>query len=259
MPNFFQLKSYITYWLDAVNEHSLHSPFFFDFYTRILKGKSVPAKGSEIESIRSKFLRENTLITLTDLGAGAINNKTASRTVAQIAQTSLSSRKFSQFYARIIQHFKFTQVVELGTSLGINTLYLASIPGTKVTTFEGDPHLVNRAEVLFDSMGMKVNIIGGNLDKTLSHHLQRSPRVDLAFVDANHRYEPTLHYAHELISRIHEQSILILDDIHYSPEMEKAWYEIRNHRLVYGSVDLYRCGLLFFNPSLNKQHVVLQF
>ena len=54
-------------------------------------------------------------------------------------------------------------------------------------------------------------------------------------------------------------SILVLDDIHYSPEMERAWNALARSRAVYTSIDLYRCGLVFFNPSLTKQNVVLQF
>ena len=216
-------------------------------------------KFTTIENIRSGFLKENTALTLTDYGAGSLSQPANVRTISQIAHSSLSQKQFSALYARIIRHFSFKHIIELGTSLGINTLYMASVPDTRVSTFEGDPHLVNRAEVLFESLGTKINIIAGNIDKTLSPFLQRSPKIDLAFMDANHRYVPTTLYAKELISRMHEQSVLILDDIHHSPEMQKAWNEIQQHRLVYGSMDLFRCGLLFFNPSLNKQHVVLQF
>lgn len=259
MPTLFQFKSFITYWLDAVNQHSLHSPFFFDFYSRILKGNSVVEKTEAIENIRAAFRKEKTTLTLQDFGAGSIHSKDASRTIAQIAASSLSQQKFSKLFVRIIQYFNCKHVVELGTSLGINTLYLASVPGVHVTTFEGDPHLVKHAEVLFESQAAKITVIPGNIDKTLSDYLQRSPKVDLAFVDANHRYEPTLLYANELIKRMHDGSILILDDIHHSPEMQRAWDEIRQHQLVYASIDLFRCGILIFNPSLNKQHVVLQF
>ena len=77
-------------------------------------------------------------------------------------------------------------------------------------------------------------------------------------MDANHRYEPTVNYFNSLLRVIHTKSIIIMDDIHYSEEMEKAWKEIKNHELVHASIDLFRCGILFFDPSLNKQHVVLQ-
>lgn len=259
MPTFFQCKSFIRHWLDAVNQHSLHSPFFFDFYTKILKGNSTPEQGEVIENIRAEFLKEKTILTLQDFGARSIHSKNSSRTIAQIAASSLSQQKFSRLFVRIIQHFNCKHVVELGTSLGINTLYLATAPGVNVTTFEGDPHLVKRAEVLFESQSAKIIVIPGNIDKTLSAYLQQSHKVDLAFIDANHRYAPTMLYANELIKRMHDQSLLILDDIHHSPEMQRAWDEIRQHKLVYASIDLFRCGILIFNPSLNKQHVVLQF
>jgi hypothetical protein len=61
------------------------------------------------------------------------------------------------------------------------------------------------------------------------------------------------------MEKIHPHSILIVDDIHYSKEMETAWHIIQRNDLVYATIDLYRCGLIFFNPSLTKQNVVLQF
>jgi predicted O-methyltransferase YrrM len=78
-------------------------------------------------------------------------------------------------------------------------------------------------------------------------------------MDANHRYEPTLKYFDLLLSKIQHSSVIVIDDIHDNPEMERAWKEIKNHDLVYSSVDLYRCGIVFFDPSLTKQHVVLRF
>jgi hypothetical protein len=60
------------------------------------------------------------------------------------------------------------------------------------------------------------------------------------------------------VKKVHPNSIIIIDDIHYSPEMAAAWKVIKNHRLVYASADLFRCGIVFFDPSLNKQHVILQ-
>jgi predicted O-methyltransferase YrrM len=100
--------------------------------------------------------------------------------------------------------------------------------------------------------------VQGNLQATLPEFLQTVRKVDFVFMDANHRYKPTITYFQWLVSRISESSIVVLDDIHYSAEMEKAWNELKTHKLVYGSADLYRCGILFFDPSLNKQHVILQ-
>jgi predicted O-methyltransferase YrrM len=115
------------------------------------------------------------------------------------------------------------------------------------------------ARLTFDfAEARNIRLIEGNLDRTLSEFLQTIRKIDFILMDANHRYQPTVSYFESLLTRISESSIVVLDDIHYSAEMEKAWNELKTHKLVYGSADLYRCGILFFDPSLNKQHVILQ-
>jgi predicted O-methyltransferase YrrM len=259
MPSAFQIKSFLTYWLDAVDDHSLHSPFFFDLYNKVISSKSPREEFSSIETLRKKLLTSDATINVTDLGAGSQTLSGTSRKISEIASTSLTTPKYAALYARLAKHFFCSNIVELGTSLGVNSLYLAS-SGAKVTTFEGAPEIVNYARSTFEFAGAKnISIQEGNIDKTLPAFLQLSGKIDLAFIDANHRYEPTLRYANLLMSKTHIRSVVILDDIHYSPEMEDAWHLLQKHSLVYGSADLYRCGILFFDPSLNKQHVVLQF
>jgi predicted O-methyltransferase YrrM len=164
-------------------------------------------------------------------------------------------------YGNIIRQFRYERILELGTSIGINTLYLSKASDkVQVTTFEGCPETVNVAQELFNTWNaMNIKIIVGNIDQMLPQYLSKSEVVDFALLDANHRYEPTLRYFECLIRNVHDDSIVVLDDIHYSPEMEQAWIAIQNHTRVHATADLYRCGLVFFNPSLNKQNVVLQF
>ena len=150
-------------------------------------------------------------------------------------------------------------IIELGTSFGINTLYLAENREATVTTFEGAPEIADIAALTFAFAGRKnINLVAGDIDKTLPAFLQGVRSLDFIFVDANHQYEPTVQYFEWFLKKIHEKSVLVVDDIHRSPDMERAWKLIKDHRLVYGSADLFRCGILFFDPSLNKQHVILQ-
>jgi hypothetical protein len=253
---FFQIKSFIRYWLNAVDEHSLHSPFFFDFYKNVAKPAFRDRSNKAIESLRKKLLRDPRLITISDLGAGGHPSK---RTISSIARTSLSSPRYSVLYARMIDHFDARNIVELGTSLGINTLYLAEKKNAFVTSFEGAREIAALAQLTFDFHGSKnITLVEGNIDRTLPSFIQSSRKIDFVFMDANHRYKPTVEYFERFLIRTTERTVMVLDDIHYSAEMEKAWNTVRNHRLVYASADLYRCGILFFDPSLNKQHVILQ-
>jgi predicted O-methyltransferase YrrM len=252
----FQIKSYFNYWLDAVDEHSLHSPFFFDFYTKVVK--SPPVKNEVAEALRHKLIADERTLTVKDLGAGV--DRTPVRKISSIARNSVSPPRLSALYHRIIHHFNYRSIIELGTSFGINTLYLTQYDSAKVYTFEGAPEVAEIARVTFEMAADKsIQLIEGDINITLPVFLQSSQKFDFVLLDANHRLEPTKRYFELLLPKIHVRSIIVIDDIHYSSEMEQAWNTLRAHKLVYASADLYRCGFLFFDPSLNKQHVILQF
>lgn len=253
---FFQAKAYVTYWLDAVDEHSLHSPFYFDFYTRVIKKNKTGTPIDRAEKLRAQLLKDERYLSDSDPGSGS----STKRQVRLVAENSLSPLALSSLYNDMIDYFKARKVIELGTSFGINTLYLASKKERSVTTFEGSSDVAEIAKLTFEfSAAKNIELIEGNLDSTLKRYIQSIRKFDMVLMDANHRYEPTLRYFNLLMPKLHENTVIILDDIHYSAEMERAWTELKHHKLVYGSADIFRCGILFFDPSLNKQHVILQF
>ena len=255
----FQLKSFIPYWLDALDAHSLHSPFFYQFYTNVIQSNEINTKFNSIEEIRNTLLKDVRSINVLDLGSGSQVLIKSSRLIKDVARMSLSPAPYARMYERLSSYFQCKNIFELGTSLGINTLYLASTKESKVTTFEGSTEIANIARQSFEKAEAKnIRIVEGNLDTTLMNEIQSTNLIDLAFMDANHRYEPTVKYFEFLIQKMNEQSIIIIDDIHYSRAMERAWKELKQHDRIHGSADLFRCGILFFDPSLNNQHVVLQ-
>jgi predicted O-methyltransferase YrrM len=259
MNRFHQIRSYLTYWLDQIDERSLHSPFFFDLYQDVIKKSSGLPEYAAIEVLRKKLSQSTDEIEVLDLGSGSMLPP-GKRRVGAIARTSLSQKKYSQLYAALIRRFGCRNIIELGTSLGINSLYLSCTAGSTVTTFEGAPAIASYAQSTLEFAGRtNVKIIEGDIAITLPRFLASSAKIDFAFIDANHRYEPTLQYFRTILPGTHTQSLILVDDIHYSPEMEHAWQDLKRYPTVYGSADLYKVGILFFDPSLNKQDVVLQF
>lgn len=257
MPTFSQLTAYAHYWLHAVDEHSLHSPFFYDFYTRVVKGKTEPLVTAE--NLRNQLLNSNLKIEVTDLGAGSVV-KGNTRLVRDIARHSVSPAKYSALYKRAIQFFACKNVVELGTSLGINTLYLAHAHAATVHTFEGAPAIAELArDTISFSQQKNIRLLEGNIDTTLPPFLASHHPIDFAFVDANHRYEAAVRYFELLLDASANHTVLVFDDIHLNLGMEQAWAEIKKHPLVHATADLYRCGFVFLDPSLTRQHWVLQF
>jgi predicted O-methyltransferase YrrM len=256
LPSAQQLKAFIRHWLHVVDEHSIHSPYFFDFYQQVIKGNN--SINPDVEKLRARLLQNHLEVTVDDFGAGSTRLKSARRRLSDIAKTSISEAVYSGLYLRIIQFIKAKRIVELGTGLGVNTLYLAQDADCEVITFEGSPALANVALTNFEYFNKKnIELIEGNINTTLSEFLQDPAKINFALMDANHRYAATMKYFAMLVMRLNEESILVVDDIHWSGEMEKAWNELKANELVYGSIDLFRCGILFFEPGLNRRHYVL--
>lgn len=258
MATAHQIRAYLQHWLNEVDEHSIHSPYFFDFYNNVLKApENQPSGYAEIEKTRSNLLANSTLLTLHDLGAPSTVFKGPQRKLSDIARVSGTPAPLAQFYHRIVRHLKAKRVLELGTSLGLTTLYLALPSETRVYTLEGSESLAQVALTNFEYFGKKnIKLLEGNIHHTLPDFLQDPAKLDFVLMDANHRYEPTMQYFDWMMRRFSEKTIVVLDDIHQSAEMEKAWRELKRHELVYASVDLFRCGILFFDPDLNRQHYV---
>jgi predicted O-methyltransferase YrrM len=83
-------------------------------------------------------------------------------------------------------------------------------------------------------------------------------KVDIAFLDGNHRYDPTIKYFNWIKEKSHDHTIIIIDDIHWSKEMNLAWQTIKQDESVSITIDLFELGLVFFKKDIHKQHFVLR-
>ena len=254
----FQIFSFLLYWLKRVDQHSLHSPFVFQFFTEVIR--SPYHKNSSIESIRKALRKSKADIKVKDFGAGSRVSNNNIKSIGSIAKHASTPSKFSRLLSKAIDHFGYTEILELGTSLGINTLYLSQTKEVNITTFEGDPIIAGLATSHFEKLGREnIEVIIGNIDQTLPDVLKRSKQIDLVYIDANHRYEPTLRYFESLLPLLHERSLVVIDDIHWSKEMNEAWGVIKDRTEVSLSIDLFEAGLLFFDPNIEKSDYILKF
>ena len=177
------------------------------------------------------------------------------RMVSDIAKRSLAKKKYAQMLARLVNWLGDGQlmVVELGTSLGVTTAYMAAMDKrNKVITYEGCPAVAEIAKENWKALEIK-NIdcrVGEITADMLDRDLER---VDVAFIDANHTYASTRAYFNVLAEKVHPKSVIVVDDIHYNKEMEKAWHEICEDERVTSTMDLYQMGLVFFDKDYWKR------
>ncbi|MDB5202493.1 MAG: class SAM-dependent methyltransferase [Ferruginibacter sp.] len=261
----FQLAvKYLKYYTRASNSkgHGVHSPFVFDFIKLIKNDRENYPAYKAIEPLRAKLLADENFILVEDFGAGSTVLKTNKRQVSRMAASSLKPKKFAQLLFRMVKYYQPASILELGTSFGITTAYLATAnPAAKVHTLEGAIDVARRANENFIALGLtNIRIWSGRFLTTLPQVLSVQDKFDFVFVDGNHRKIPTLEYFQLLLQHSHDQTIIVFDDIHWSEEMEEAWAAIIAHEAVTLSIDLFFIGIVFLRKEFKvKQQFSIRF
>ncbi|MBI3883936.1 MAG: class I SAM-dependent methyltransferase, partial [Sphingobacteriales bacterium] len=215
-----------------------------------------------IELERRNLQADDKIIEVEDFGAGSAIIKSDKRVIKNIATSSLKPRKYAQLLFRMANYYQSATILELGTSLGITTSYLASAnENVKVYTCEGSKNIAKIARQTFKELKLKnIELIEGDFNQTLQPLLSTLHTIDLAFVDGNHRKVPTLQYFEQLLQHSTSSTILVFDDIHWSEEMEVAWKTIQEHPAVTLTIDLFFIGIVCLNKDFKvKQHFIIAY
>ena len=256
-----QFIAYLNHWLNEVSSHSLQAPFIYNLYTKFILNDFNKSNFELIEKTRKKLVQSNLLVSPTSWGAPSTVHTNKSKVkVSTIAKEGLTKPKISRLLARLIEYNDSKNIIELGTSFGLNTLYLANKTDSSVTTFEGSADIADIALTNFEYFKKQnIKLVTGNIDSTLPDFTNSRISIDFAYLDANHRYQPTIKYFETILKRMHDNSILVVDDIYWSKEMTKAWNEIKEHPQVTHTLDLFSVGIVFLKPDLIKTHYRLMF
>ena len=257
------LKHYLTAW--NTGGEGVHSPYLFEWVRMVMSDKHAYRVWEDIESVRARMLVSDQVVDFVDYGSGVGRKGKGAKgekRVKDIAKGSLARAKYAQMLFRLVnwlghqlrEENRGLTIVELGTSLGVTTAYLAGVDTRdKVYTYEGCEAVAKIAMDNWKELRMSnIDCRVGPIDEV---QLQCSlERVDVAFVDANHTYEASLKYFDILAQKVHEKSVVVMDDIHHSEEMERAWREICADERVTSTIDLYQMGLVFFDKHYWKRN-----
>lgn len=247
----------IRYWFLKEGRFSLHGRYISSLYDGLLVYlKESKSKDLDLEDWRKKLLKDGELLEINDYGAGSKKlKKDQFRTTKDVTRYSTTGRKFNQVYQYFCLQTPGIHVLELGTCIGINTLYLSNVTKGKLFTFEGAASLIKKAK---EGPGAnKPQYIHGNIKESLPLILPQIPKVDFVLIDATHNYEGTTGYFQALLPYLYEDSIVAIADIHWSKEMEKAWESICQTESVSLSIDFFECGILIFKKGIAKSHFIL--
>lgn len=253
--------NYIKHVFTANTRHGVHSPFVYHLVDEVIYDFKDKADYSEIENLRTKLLKDDRLITVTDLGAGSLVNNQKQKKISTIAKNALKSKKLAQLLYRLVQEFHPKNIIELGTCLGITTSYLKkAAPKAKVITMEGCPETAAIAKETFHQLSLDdIELVIGNFDDQLPRVLNGQDSLDMIYIDGNHRKEATLNYFDWCLPKVHEKSVMIFDDIYWSEGMKAAWEQIKQHPQVTVTIDLFWVGLVFFKTDQAKEDFRIRF
>ena len=251
---------YLFYFFSSGTQHDVHSPFVYNFVTKVLRARKNKPAYHSIELIRTKMLRSNAPIEVLPLGAKT-TGKTSYIPLKKLVAKTSKSAKYGELLERICEYFEPQYALEIGSSLGISTLYQASgIHNGYLISLEGNPKSLEIAQHNIDSLGMQHVQFGlGLFDDTLPMVIEQVPQLDYVFFDGNHSLDATLRYFEWCLKKAHSNSVFIFDDIRWSEEMNRAWQKIKNHPSVMVSIDLFFMGIVFFRTEQAKEHFTLRF
>jgi len=252
---------YIKYLFRAKSKHSAQAPFLYELITQVIDKTTDDNSCKNIEALRKELCKKERTIKITDFGAGSTINNSKRRKVKDVAKNSAKNAKFGKLLYRIIQFYKPKNILELGTSLGISTSYLAKADANAhVFTFEGCPETAKIAQENFDKQNItNTSITLGDFNLTLTEKLKEIETVDLAFIDGNHQEKPTIAYFEECLKYANNNTIFIFDDIHWSDGMENAWNYIKANTRTTLTIDLFFVGIVFVKSELSKEDFTIRF
>jgi predicted O-methyltransferase YrrM len=251
---------FLIYFFNSGNEHSVHSPFIYDFVVNVLNARKNKPTYHGIELMRTKMLKSRSVIEVLPLGAGSAK-QVAKIPLRSVAKRTSKGAKYAELLERICHYYQPHYAVEIGSSVGISTLYQASgLDNGYLFSLEGNPDSIKVARHNAEKLEFtNIQFIEGRFEQTLPMLLNQLPHVDYVFFDGNHTLEATLQYFEFCLAKAHPGSIFIFDDIRWSDEMLRAWEKIKNHPRVTVTVDLYFMGIVFFRTEQEKEHFTLRF
>lgn len=205
----------------------------------------------KLSRFRESVINNNLILNIEDHGAGSRVFKTNQRAVKDILKHNCSTEKDTQLLYRLCTYFKVNRVLELGTSLGIATHAMAiARPQANITTVEGSKEVYEFASKSLNQQGIKNTYpIHSTFKEFFDKQHKTNSIYDLVYIDGHHNGDATLIYFESILNHVHNDTVVVFDDIYWSQDMTRAWRKICKHSKVTASIDCFDFGLVFFRKE----------
>lgn len=228
---------------------SKRDPFVYEFYEKVVKYKT-SGHPPVIREYYKSLLNDRSLLDPKTPGAGT-RKQYKELTVSRHARISSVNPKLGGLLAALVSYSKPDVIIELGTSFGISTMYMAAAnPGARLVTVEGNPGIAAIASNGFRSGGFhNIELRNCLFDDVINDLTQMITPDCMVFIDGNHRYDATVKY----YKHFSDARIIVFDDIRWSKEMMKAWRMITKLAGSSVIIDLFNTGIIL-NSGIRKKY-----
>ncbi len=255
---------YLNYRLHARHRkgRGIHPPYAYQLISKVIYGEDPDIEGIErIEEYRRDLLGMTGTVRVDDYGAGSRRRLDSERRISDLVKHTAVSRKRGRLLARLVNHLKPSTMIELGTGSGIASLYLAlANPEGRVLTCEGSPAIAGLARQGFGKLGVdNIQIHKGLFAELLPGLLKQSGQELFVFIDGDHREERLFSNFVRIQDSGHQNIVIVVDDIHWSRGMYRAWKRIISRPEIRLSIELFNTGIVFMEKNIQKDHFVVIF
>jgi predicted O-methyltransferase YrrM len=254
------LYKYAIFFRKAVTANDLHQPLVYQFAHWVLEDQRPFYAFFQIRALRRRLLQSREYLDLEDHGAGSKIKPAPRKRIGDLTRHQALSEKEGIWLFRMVQHFKPQAILELGTSLGLSTLYLKlGARDTPLLTVEGSPATAQQALRNLERLKAgNYHINTGTFARALEEIRTDGRRFDFFYLDGDHRGQATLDYLMQCRALAGARFVVVLADIYWSADMERAWKTICQQEDIPLSIDLFHFGVLIFDPCIRiKQHYYL--
>jgi predicted O-methyltransferase YrrM len=255
---------YLNYRLRARHRkgRGIHPPFAYEMVNGVIYGKGPDVSGfAKIEDYRHDLLKITGTIPVEDHGAGSRRGGGHERRIRDLVRNTAVSPKRGRLLARLADHLKPATMIELGTGFGIGSLYMAmGNPGGRLHTCEGSPAIARLAGKGFDKLGFgNIDVHMGLFAEILPGLLNQTGPGLFVFIDGDHREKRLISYVYRVLASERQDLVIVIDDIHWSRGMYRAWRRIIKRPEISLSIELFNTGIVFVGEKIQKDHFVVIF
>ena len=238
--------------------YGVHSPFVFNLITKVIEEHCSYYSFYDIELIRKQLLFRDNIITYPDRQQ---KGKLRRRTVGEIVKREAIKPKHGALLFRLANYFKSQNILQLGPSMGLSTLYLTSYaPGLRCIDLENIPEFASIARITFEKAARNpVDLRTGTYKELLPQALEEMKQVDFVFFNTLYEQQNNVWLFNECSKHVHDGSVFVFEGIKASRKMREFWKEICSHPEVTVTIDLYSMGIVFFNKKLHKRDYIVYF